>query len=87
MAVVIHHQDAAFFAQHLEPPLDSLEPGQRLVDVRERHAQLQSDGDRRERVPDVMDARHRDVEPAQRLAAQPRRERRDADVELHVRAD
>ena len=86
VAVVVHHQHAAFFTQHLEPPLDSLEPGERLVNVRERHAQLQPDGDRRQRVPDVMDTRHRDFEPAQRLAAQSRRELGDADVELHVRA-
>ena len=65
MTVVVYDHDAVFFPEALESPLGALELRQRGGDGREGDADLEADGHGRERVQQVVPARHLQAQLAQ----------------------
>ena len=58
VAVVVDDEDAVRLAAHLEAPLGAAELPQAGRDALERQPELEADGDRRQRVLQVVPARH-----------------------------
>src|SRR5262249_60505699 len=74
MTVVVHHEHALGLALDLEAALHAREAGQRLLDLSERHLEVEADAHRGERVEHVVAASDLDAPLAPALSPPPRPE-------------
>ena len=56
--VIVHHDDVICLTKHLKPAMHPLERFKTLPNLLKRDVQFKSNGDCRQRIRDVMTARH-----------------------------
>src|SRR4029079_12098765 len=76
MAVIVNHHDAARFPFELKTPAGASETSERFGDLHERHVQLKTKRDRRERVVNIMQTRHAQGDVANHVRSMPNRKDR-----------